>query len=140
MAERKTSLQDGEYWIYGGPQDKNETPIFIPNKSHLIVSQTAGNISYPGGSLQRESTSTKSGLASKKKVVRAHHIAEKNREIAQLLSTHNDQMIPEKDETPQEPDSEKRRKLARMEALRQKQGTDNKSIQLWRLKQKNKSG
>lgn len=103
-----------------------ETPISIPNKSHVIISQTAGNISYPGGSLQRESTSTKSGLASKKKVVRAHHIAEKNREIAQLLSTHNDQMIPEKDETPQEPDSEKRRKLARMEALRQKQGMDNK--------------
>ena len=103
-----------------------ETPISVLNKSHVVISQTAGNISYPGGSLEGGSSTKKTGLTSKKKVVRAHHIAEKNKELAQLLSTHNDQMIPEKDETPQEQDSEKRRKLARMEALRQKQGIDNK--------------
>lgn len=102
------------------------TPLTVQNKSHVIISQTAGNISYPGGSLDGVSITTKSGLSSKKKVVRAHHIAEKNKEIAQLLSTHNDQMVPEKDESSQEGDSEKKRKLARMEALRQKQGVDNK--------------
>ncbi|XP_062617587.1 nephrocystin-4-like [Saccostrea cucullata] len=105
---------------------KIEAPLTIKKKNHVIISQTAGNISYPGGSLEGGSVVSKSGLSSKKKVVRAHHIAEKNREVAQLLSTHNDQMIPEKDDGPQELDAETKRKLSRMEAVRQKKGIDNK--------------
>ena len=65
------------------------------------------------------------GLTPKKKVARAHHIADSNREVASLLHSHQDQTVPERD-TNREGDAEKLRKLSRMEAIRQKEGIDNK--------------
>ena len=93
----------------------------VGSKSTKVISNTAGNCAYPGGSLNTNYT----GLTPKKKVARAHHIAESNREVASLLHSHQDQTVPERD-TNREGDSEKLRKLSRMEAIRQKEGIDNK--------------
>ncbi|CAC5423619.1 NPHP4 [Mytilus coruscus] len=95
--------------------------LMVSSKSTKVISNTAGNIAYPGGSLNTNYT----GITPKKKVARAHHITESNREVAALLHSHQDQVIPERDNN-REGDSEKLRKLSRMEAVRQKEGIDNK--------------
>ncbi|CAG2201703.1 NPHP4 [Mytilus edulis] len=100
---------------------QSQANLMVSTKSAKVISNTAGNIAYPGGSLNTNYT----GITPKKKVARAHHITESNREVAALLHSHQDQVIPERDNN-REGDSEKLRKLSRMEAVRQKEGIDNK--------------
>ncbi|KAK3104423.1 hypothetical protein FSP39_001776 [Pinctada imbricata] len=108
------------------PKAQIMAPLSVPSKSKVIVSQTAGNCAYPGGSLTTSYSPTKShGLSPKKKVARAHHLAENNSEVAQLLFSHQDQTVPEKDES-HIGNSEKNRKIARMNLIRMQQGIDNK--------------
>ncbi|ESO88791.1 hypothetical protein LOTGIDRAFT_125375, partial [Lottia gigantea] len=90
----------------------------LPSKSQVIVSQTAGNSKYKGGSLSHTAN------VKMVKKARAHHLAD-NREVATLLFSdkttmpHNDE-----NEVTREGDAEKQRKLARMQAIRQMSSTD----------------
>ncbi|CAG2204404.1 NPHP4 [Mytilus edulis] len=72
--------------------------LMVSTKSAKVISNTAGNIAYPGGSLNTNYT----GITPKKKVARAHHITESNREVAALLHSHQDQVIPERDNNREE--------------------------------------
>ena len=61
-----------------------------------------------------------------KKIARAQHLAETNREVKSLLFSHKDQTVPEKDTNNADMTAEKNRKLSRLHAVRQKEGVDNK--------------
>ncbi|KAJ8319810.1 hypothetical protein KUTeg_001397 [Tegillarca granosa] len=99
-------------------------PFTLPSKQKVIVSQTAGNSTYPGGALSTPFSTSAGGLVQKKNIARAHHLADHNREVAALLFSNKEQTIPEKDTSAAE--TEKNRKLARIQAVRQKEGMDNK--------------
>ena len=60
-------------------------------------------------------------MVTKKRVARAHHVAENNREVAALLFSKHENIEPIQ-ESNREADSEKQRKLARMQAIRNLQG------------------
>ncbi|XP_041378583.1 nephrocystin-4-like [Gigantopelta aegis] len=92
----------------------------VPVKNCVIVSQTAGNSLYKGGSLNRKDMEN----ASKKLCVsRAQPLIE-NHEVSTLLLA-KDKMMDDED-LMRESNTERRRKLARMEAIRQQEGTDTK--------------
>ena len=55
---------------------------------------------------------------------RAKHLAETNQELASLLFTRKESVAP-LEESNREADSEKKRKLARMQAVRAQQGIEN---------------
>ena len=61
------------------------------------------------------------GMVTKKRVARAHHVAENNREVAALLFSKHEPVEPVS-ESNREGDSERQRKLARMQAIRNIQG------------------
>ena len=61
------------------------------------------------------------GVVTKKRVARAHHLAENNREVSELLFSKHEQHVEPVTESNREGDSERQRKLARMQALRNKQ-------------------
>ncbi|XP_060072495.1 nephrocystin-4-like isoform X2 [Ylistrum balloti] len=96
-------------------------------KNPRVMSQTAGNSSYPGGRLTGSfsTSSTTPGMSQWKKIARAKHLADTNQEVQAMLTSHKDQVVPEKD-TNREGDSERNRKLSRIHAVRQAQGIDNK--------------
>ncbi|XP_033763320.1 nephrocystin-4-like isoform X4 [Pecten maximus] len=107
-----------------GGKKTQATPI---GKKSRVLSQTAGNSSYPGGRLTGSFTSTgdTSGVSQLKKIARAKHLADTNHEVQAMLMSHKDQMVPEKD-TNREGDAERNRKLSRLHAVRQAEGIDNK--------------
>ncbi|KAH3821253.1 hypothetical protein DPMN_123015 [Dreissena polymorpha] len=74
------------------------------------------------------------GLATKKRVARAHHMAESNREVAAMLFSKQPEIEPIT-ESNREVDSERQRKLARMAALRNQEGGIDKPQTLMAHKQ-----
>ncbi|XP_050411736.1 nephrocystin-4 isoform X2 [Patella vulgata] len=97
----------------------NKTDITpLPSKTQILVSQTAGNSKYKGGSL----SNTANAILSAKKMVnksRAHHLSQ-NREVATLLFSDKPALATTEDENEvtREGDAERKRKLARMQAIR----------------------
>ncbi|XP_071109623.1 nephrocystin-4-like isoform X1 [Haliotis cracherodii] len=88
--------------------------IPLPSKTQVIISQTAGNSSYKGGSLMRGENGLK-----KLGVSRAQPLTD-NREVSTMMFSKERQM--DKEETHRGVDSERQRKLARMNAVRQQSG------------------
>ncbi|KAH9490048.1 Nephrocystin-4 [Bulinus truncatus] len=102
--------------------DKKKTELVaVPSKTQVIISQTAGNSAYKGGSL----ISIVPNAGTKKvKVAKAKHLSE-NREVASLLFSEqkklNDSMADDENEiTEREGDAERQRKLARLHAIKNK--------------------
>lgn len=121
----------------GHPADpKASTPVYIdlPSKSFQIVSQTASNSAFGGGSLVAGQTHTEHGMIVKKRVARAHHVAEHNPEVAQMLFSKREEH-EHVTESSREADSERKRKLARMQALRNVEGGIEKPQTLMAVKQ-----
>ncbi|KAL4221030.1 Nephrocystin-4 [Mactra antiquata] len=121
----------------GHPVDpKATTAVFVslPNKSLQVVSQTASNSAFGGGSLVAGQTKLENGVTVKKRVARAHHVAENNRDVAALLFSKRDEVEPVS-ESNREADSEKQRKLSRMQALRNIEGGIEKPQTLMAHKQ-----
>ncbi|CAL1543175.1 unnamed protein product [Lymnaea stagnalis] len=103
----------------------------VPSKTQVIVSQTAGNSSYKGGSL---TTVIPPSGTKKVRVARAKHLAE-NTEVASLLFSDQKKLealtLNDDDElVPREGDAERQRKLARLQAVKAKEATeeDNKNV------------
>ncbi|WAR15221.1 NPHP4-like protein, partial [Mya arenaria] len=121
----------------GHPVDPKATTavyVSLPTKSLQVVSATASNSAYGGGSLIAGDTKLKTGLATKKRIARAHHLAENNREVAALLfSKHTE--LETVTESNREADSERQRKLARMAAIRNMEGSIEKPQTLMAHKQ-----
>ncbi|XP_045161165.2 nephrocystin-4-like isoform X2 [Mercenaria mercenaria] len=121
----------------GHPADPKSTTtayISLPSKSFQIVSQTASNSAFGGGSLIAGGAKTEYGVPIKKRVARAHHVAENNREVAALLFSKREEIEPVT-ESHREADSERQRKLARMQALRNQDGGIEKPQTLMAHKQ-----
>ena len=55
-------------------------------------------------------------------MARAHHLAEHNREVSGMLFSKHEQHVEPVAESNREGDAERQRKLARMQAIRNKQG------------------
>ncbi|WAR15228.1 NPHP4-like protein, partial [Mya arenaria] len=110
------------------------TLMLIIIKVLQVVSATASTSAYGGGSLIAGDTKLKTGLATKKRIARAHHLAENNREVAALLfSKHTE--LETVTESNREADSERQRKLARMAAIRNMEGSIEKPQTLMAHKQ-----
>ncbi|XP_046554926.1 LOW QUALITY PROTEIN: nephrocystin-4-like [Haliotis rubra] len=88
--------------------------IPLPSKTQVIISQTAGNSSYKGGSLIRGENGLK-----KLGVSRAQPLTD-NREVASMMFSK--ERLIDKEETQRGGDSERQRKLSRMNAVRQQSG------------------
>ncbi|KAI8794088.1 nephrocystin-4 isoform X1 [Biomphalaria glabrata] len=102
--------------------DKKKTELLaVPSKTQVVVSQTAGNSAYKGGSL---TTVIPSAGTKKVRVAKAKHLSE-NREVASLLFSEQKRLdgttINEDDEImAREGDAERLRKLARLQAVKNK--------------------
>ncbi|XP_013402548.1 nephrocystin-4 isoform X2 [Lingula anatina] len=110
----------------GHPADKKtklaETEPALPlKKSRLVVASEGANSSgFLGGSLNAGLAQSHNSGLRKSKVARAQHVTETHRELASVLVTRRDPMTSGVDDT-ENMDPVKRRKLARMMAIRQLQ-------------------
>ena len=67
----------------------------------------------------------------KTKICKAQHVVETNQELAAVLFTKRDKTL--KDEANRESDEVRRRKLARMQAVRARDGAENQNIMVWMI-------
>ncbi|XP_005100301.1 nephrocystin-4 isoform X2 [Aplysia californica] len=117
----------------GYPVDRRKTGDFhsVPSKTQVVVSQTAGNSSFKGGSL---SAIIPPAGTKKVRVARAKNLTE-NREVASLLFSEQKKLEAltlgdEEELKPREGDAERQRKLARLQAVKAKEmpEEDNKAV------------
>ncbi|KAK3594431.1 hypothetical protein CHS0354_000253 [Potamilus streckersoni] len=106
--------------------------VSLPSKTVIVVSQFAGKSGYAGGSLTAHGQSH-DGQTKKKALSMAQHLAENNREVSSLLISRKHIVEPCTVEAPHDTDAERQRKLARMNAIRNLQGEDNKGVTITNL-------
>ncbi|KAL5014616.1 hypothetical protein ScPMuIL_008886 [Solemya velum] len=97
----------------------------LPSKSLVVVSQTAGNSSFPGGSIAN-GFQTEGSILNQARVARAKNLRETNREVESLLF-HKKEKDRQNEEITRGGNPEKNRKLARMMAVRQASALDEKA-------------
>ncbi|GFO41876.1 nephrocystin-4, partial [Plakobranchus ocellatus] len=121
----------------GYPVSKRKQELMqVPSKTQVVVSQTAGNSAYKGGSL---TTVIPPSGTKKVRIARAKHLAE-NSEVASLLFSEQkrleslklgeDRGDDDEELLPKEGEAEAHRKLARLKAVQAKQAgeEDNKAL------------
>ncbi|XP_074655528.1 nephrocystin-4-like isoform X2 [Tubulanus polymorphus] len=108
----------------GYPVDKSQLKdisMALHKKPPLVIQPSDDNINFFGGSL----TAIKPGPTMKTNKYRAQPLAETNHELASMLVTRRDKVD---DNSNEKLDPVRKRKLARMQAIRDQQGLENQPI------------